>query len=274
MAVTVGDVDGAMDRAAGNRAFRVAARAGYLATGVLHLLLAYIVVRLTISADRSLPSADQSGALATMAAGRGGAAMLWATCAAFAAIGLFRAAEIVTGTHPNDQRADDRRAFERLKAAGLAAVYFALAWSAAQFAMGGGTSAGAQNAGLSARLMQSGAGRIALIGLGALIVVIGGYHVYKGVARTFVHDLTVQGGPVVVPLGVTGYVARGIAIGGVGVLVILATLRSDPAQAAGLDVAVKLLGQTSWGKAFLVLAALGFVAYGAFSFASARLARM
>lgn len=269
--MTVGG--GLADRATDSDAFRLAARTGYVATGVIHLLLAYIILRLALRAGSAV-SADQSGALATLAGGSAGAPVLWIVCVAFAGIGLWRLAEIVTGTHPTQQRADDRRGFERLKAAGLAVIYFALAFSAAQFAAGTGKSSGEQNVGLSARLMQSGLGRVALIVAGATIVVIGGYHIYKGVARTFLNDLTVSRAPLVNVLGVTGYVARGVAIGGAGAMVIVATVRSDPAKASGLDAAVGALSQTPFGKAALVVAAVGLIAYAFFSFASSRLARL
>jgi hypothetical protein len=262
------------DRATDSAAFRIAARTGYLATGILHLLLAYVIVRLVLRAGSAGVSADQSGALATIAGGIAGVPVLWVVCVAFVGLGLWRLAEIVTGTHPTDQRAGDRAGFERLKAAGLAVIYFALAFSAAQFALGAGRNSGEQNVGLSARLMQSDWGRGTLVAVGVAVVAIGGYHVYKGVAKTFLNDLDVSGSPVINVLGVTGYVTRGAAIGGAGVMLIVATVRSNPAQASGLDAAVGALSQTSGGKAALIIAAAGLVAYGFFSFASSRLARL
>ena len=269
----VGD-DGWADRAAGSSTFRNAARAGYLATGVLHFLLAYVIVMLALRANSSRVSADPSGALATLAGGIGGAPILWTVCAAFAGIGLWRVVETVIGTHPSHQLAGDRSRSERLKAAGQAVVYFALAFSAAQFAMGTGTSSGPQNVGLSAELMQTLWGRGALIVVGAVLLVIGVYHVYKGFARTFLDDLAVSGTPAIVFLGMTGYVAKGFAIGGAGAMVLAATVWSEPAKASGLDAAVGALSHTALGQALLIVAATGLVAYGFFSFAASRLARL
>jgi hypothetical protein len=52
-------------------------------------------------------------------------------------------------------------------------------------ARGAGTSSDAQNSGISARVMQTGAGTLALIAAGVIIVAVGGYHAYKGASRNF-----------------------------------------------------------------------------------------
>jgi len=55
---------------------------------------------------------------------------------------------------------------------------------------------------------------------------------------------------------------------------IVATLTSDPAKASGLDGAVKTLGAAPFGRILLILAALGFAAYGLYSFVKSRYGRM
>jgi hypothetical protein len=64
---------------------------------------------------------------------------------------------------------------DRAKAFALAVVYFAFAYSAFGFARGAGKSTGEQNSDLSARLMQTGVGTIALIAAGVIIIAVGGY---------------------------------------------------------------------------------------------------
>ena len=103
---------------------------------------------------------------------------------------------------------------------------------------------------------------------------VGGYHIYKGASQKFLDDLKVSGGPVLTPIGMTGYIAKGTVLAGAGLLVIVATLRADPAKAAGIDAAVKTLGQAPFGRLLLILAAVGFAAYGAYCFVLARFARM
>ncbi len=71
-----------------------------------------------------------------------------------------------------------------------------------------------------------------------------------------------------------GYLAKGVALAVVGLLFVLAAARADPSQASGLDGALKTLGQQPGGPVILVAVGLGFVAYGLYSFARARYARM
>jgi hypothetical protein len=153
-------------------------------------------------------------------------------------------------------------------------VDFAIALSAARFAMGSGQQSDQQNSGLSAQLMQSGWGKTLLFAVALGLVGVGGYHVYKGVSKKFLKDLRVWGGSGITAVGVSGYVAKGLVLAGAGILVIVATLQAEPSQAAGFDPAVKTLGQAPFGKFLLILAALGIAAFGAFSFVRARVGRM
>jgi hypothetical protein len=267
-------VHGAVDQATSTRAFENAARAGYAISGVLHLLIAYIIACLAFGIGGN---ADQSGALATLASKGGGAVTLWIAAVGLFALAAWRIADAVVGSHPNESANKDQGAekqFNRAKSIALALVYCALAVSAIKFATGGGKSSGQQNAGMSAQLMQSGWGKTALIIVGLTIAIIGGYHIYKGATKNFLDDLKVSGGRVITPLGTGGYIAKGAVFAGVGLLVIVATLTADPAKAAGVDAAVKMLGQAPFGKVLLLIAALGIAAYGAYCFVLARYARM
>ncbi len=267
-------VHGAVDRATDSKAFEYTARAGFAASGVLHLLVAFIILRLAFGTGGN---ADQSGALSALAKQPGGAVMLWVAAVGLAALGLWRVGEAIVGSKPGErsgQQQDDSPAWKRAKSLGLAIVNFAIALSAARFAMGSGQSSGQQNSGMSAQLMQSGWGKALLILVGVGVAAVGGYHVYKGAAKKFMKDLRVSGGSAVVAVGVTGYVAKGLVLAGAGLLVIVATLQADPSKAAGLDAAVKTLGQAPFGKFLLIAAALGIAAFGAYSFVRSRNGRM
>jgi Domain of Unknown Function (DUF1206) len=79
---------------------------------------------------------------------------------------------------------------------------------------------------------------------------------------------------VVTATGTVGYIAKGTVLAGAGLLVIVATLRADPAKAAGIDAAVKTLGQAPFGRILLLASALGIAAYGVYCLVLARYARM
>jgi len=273
-------VHGVVDRATDSKAFEYTARAGFAASGVLHLLVAFIILRLAFGSGGN---ADQSGALATLAKQPGGAIMLWIAAVGLLALGLWRVAEAVVGSKPSerpdqaqgqDQGQGDSSGWKRVKPLGLAIVNFAIAFSAMKFAMGGGQQSTQQNAGMSAQLMGSGWGKTLLILVGLVVAVVGGYHVYKGAAKKFQKDLRKYAGTAITAVGVTGYVAKGLVLLGAGLLVIFATLTADPSKATGLDAAVKTLGHAPFGKVLLILAALGIAAFGAYSFVRSRHGRM
>ncbi|MGV9744130.1 DUF1206 domain-containing protein [Rhodococcus zopfii] len=258
---------GAAD-AAQNTLLERVARVGQATSGVVHALIGYIVVRLAFGESGA---ADQSGALATMAAAPGGTAVLWVTAVTLAALAVWRLTEAVMGKRCD---VEDPSTLDRLKSAGVAVAYAALAFTALQFALGNGKSSGEQSAGLSARLMQSGAGKTVLVVAGLVAVGIGAYHVYKGVSRKFLDDLHRPVPGVATVLGVVGYTAKGLAIAGAGILVVVATVTSDPAKATGLDGALKTLGTAPFGQVLLCAAGLGIVTYGAYCFVLARYGRM
>ena len=264
---------GIADRATDSNTFENIARVGFAASGVLHLLLAYIVLRIALGAGGN---ADQSGALAALGSQTGGMFLLWAVAIGLGALGLWRIAEAVIGSKPGEKGGgkDDNGWWKRAKSVGLAIASFAIAVSAARYAMGSGQSDSQQNAGLSAQLMQSGGGKALLIVVGLVVLAIGGYHVYKGISQKFLDELQVSGGTAIVATGVAGYTAKGLVLGGAGILVIVATLQADPAKASGIDAAIKTLGQAPFGKFLLILAALGLAAFGAYSFVRSRYNRM
>jgi hypothetical protein len=156
----------------------------------------------------------------------------------------------------------------------LAVVYLAFAYSTFGFARGAGKSTGAKNSEIRTRLMQTGAGTIALVAAGIIIVAVGGYHVYKGASRNFLDDLAANSSDLVRRLGTVGYIAKGLVIAGAGVLVIVAVSRSQPNTATGIDGALKTLGAKPYGAALLIAAGLGIITYRLYSFAMARYTKM
>jgi len=118
---------------------------------------------------------------------------------------------------------------------------FGFAYSAFGFARGAGKSTGKQNSAMSARLMETDAGTIALIAGGVIIVAVGGYHATREPAEL---SRRPQGNSS--DLGATtghgGLHRKGLVIAGAGVLVVVAAGRSEPNKATGLDGALKHSG--------------------------------
>jgi hypothetical protein len=237
-------------------------------SGVLHILIGVLALRVAFGSPGQ--QADQSGALGTIAGTPFGAVVLWFSVVAFVALGAWQVAKAVHGSGGG--------AGDRAKAVGRAVVYAGLALTALSFARGGGSSSSAQTADLTAKLMGAPAGRLLVAALGIAIVAVGVYHVVKGAKQKFLEDLqrlpSGSAGPVVRRLGVVGYVAKGVALAIVGVLFVTAAAQADPSKATGLDGALHTLRDQPAGVVLLVIVALGFVAFGAYSFVRARYGRI
>lgn len=241
------------------------ARLGYAVSGLLHLLIGWIALRVAWGGGGG--SADQSGALGTLARTTGGPLILWVAVVGFALLALWQLTEAVTGAHGAE-------ASDRAKSAGKFVMYAALAWSAFSFAKGSGKASSGQTRDVTASLMTHTGGRL-LVGLiGLAVVGVGGYHVYKGWAKKFLQDLQERPGDWAVQAGRAGYIAKGVALVVVGVLFVVAALQGSSKKATGLDGALKTLGDQPFGTALLTLVALGIVAYGIYSFARSRYAKV
>lgn len=267
-----GSAAGATRRARNSRAVRFLARAGYVASGVLHVLVAWLAVQLALGAS-SGQAADQSGALRTLAQAPGGQFLLWAVAVGFAALAFWQLATAVLGAANLD-----RQVGARLQSAAKAVLYGALAVSSARYAGGGGNGGGNSEESMTAAALGMPGGPWLVGAAGLAIVGVGVYHVVKGLRKKFLRDLAGTGGgavrPVVVRLGQVGYVAKGIALGVVGAMIVAAAVTADPERAGGLDEALHTLRDQIFGVVLLVVVGLGIGAYGLYSFARARFARL
>lgn len=74
--------------------------------------------------------------------------------------------------------------------------------------------------------------------------------------------------------GQFGGVAKGVALGLVGLLVVLAAVQARPGEASGLDPALRTLAAQPYGVVLLVAIALGLAAFGVFCAFDARYHRV
>jgi Domain of Unknown Function (DUF1206) len=255
-----GNVRTAASQAGNHPVLELGARLGYAASGLLHLLIGWIILQLAWTGTSQ--QADQQGALETLAGNGFGRALLWLALVGFALLALWQVTEAVARTETKD----------RLKAVGKAVINVVLAWTA--WSVLQGTTAGGGGGGLAAGLMSSTGGRVlvGLIGLG--VVGVGAYHVVKGWKRTFLRDLRENPGRWAERAGRVGYIAKGVALAVVGGLLVTAAVQNGAAQAQGLDAALHTVAALPLGAVLLTLAGLGFAAYGVYAFARARYARV
>lgn len=246
-----------------SRAVEWGARLGYAASGLMHLLIGWLALQIAWGGGSG--NADQSGALATVARTTGGGILLWVVAVGFTLLAVWQVTEAV---RPSAETGD------RLKAGGKFVGYAALAFTSLQFALGGGSSSKSQSRDFTRTLMEHTGGRflVGLVGLG--VIGIGAYHVYKGWKKKFLEDLQEHPGQWVVPVARFGYIAKGVALGVVGGLFLVAAFQHQAKEASGLDGALHTLRDAPLGQWLLSLVALGILAYGVYSFARARYARV
>lgn len=253
------DVKQVSRQAGNNPALETLARVGYAVNGVLHIMIGVIALQLAWASAAS--SADQTGALGALADNTFGRITLWVAVIGWLGLAIWQITDAISGSFETS---------ERLKSAAKAVLYLALSWTAFDFAKGSKSSGKQQTTDFTASLMSKpfGVWLVALVGLA--IIGVGVYHVVKGWKQTFLRDLETHPGEFIIKAGRVGYIAKGIALGIVGGLFVLAAVRHDPKEARGLDGALRNLLGAPAGQLLLTLVAVGLIAFGIYCFGRSR----
>ena len=199
--------------------------------------------------------------------------MLWGAAAGSLALGLWL---IVSGFLARDSTTKARWG-KRARHWGRAVVYLAIGVEAVRVVLGAGASSSSSSRRSSAGLLAVPGGPVLLVLIGAAILVAGGTLIWTGVARRFERFAVVPHGGwgrLFVTLGVIGFVARGLAVGVVGVLLVVAAFTLDPKKAAGLDGALKSLLALPFGEPLLLVIGIGWIVAGVFAVLWARQVRL
>lgn len=259
------------EAASNSRTLETAARAGFAASGVLHVLVGAIALQLARGLNGE---ADVGGAVAQLAARPGGPFLLWACFSACAALALWQAGNAVFGK----PSAHAKPLTARVSASAQAVAFALLSATLLSFALGSGKSNRESSSDLTVALIRTPLGVALLLLAGAAIIGAGIFFAVRGVRASFRQDLFLPGASVprrvLLTAGVAGYVSKGCALLLVGLLVILATLRQQPEQSTGLDGGLKGLREQPYGPYLLAALALGLVCYGCFLILKAKYARM
>ncbi len=257
---------------ANSRAVEIGARVGIGAYGVTHLLIAWLALRVAFWGSGQ--QASQKGAFQELSDNAFGKVLLWVIVLGFVMVALWRLSLAIWGyRYVSDHKKQLRR---RATAAGKAVVFGALAVLATRTAIGSGGGNGQQQATAGVLGLPGGQWIVGAVGLG--ILVAGGTKIYAGWKKKFEDDMSMPADQkarlLLERIGQVGFIAKGISIGLIGILVFIAALRFDPAKASGLDAALRTLAQQPFGPWLLALVALGLAAYGVFCFFDARYHRV
>jgi hypothetical protein len=252
------------------RPVRILGRAGLLAYGAVHLLIAALVVRVAFGERERT---DKKGALAEIGATAVGVVLLWVVTAGLVALVVWQLGEAVLGHRgvPTGQRA--LRVAINLAEAALFGV---LAYSAATVAGAGGQATAKPSFAQVVLGLPGGPVLVGLAGVG--LVVGGGYAVWRGITHAFLRELDLRGAGLnrsrlVTRIGRVGWAALGVAYVIPGVLLLVAAVQHDPAQPVGLDPALKELALQPFGPVLLLALAAGLLAFGVHCLFDARYRR-
>ncbi|WDG19104.1 DUF1206 domain-containing protein [Microbacterium sp. Clip185] len=247
---------------------RTLAKAGYAATGLVHVMLGALVLAVAFGGDGD---ADQSGAFRALAGTPAGLVTLWAVALALLALALWHAVAAFAGA------GEKSTGSRRLSEAGQALAFAVLGVIAIVVAVGGRSDGDESVKETSSGLLSIPGGPFILGAVGVGVLVAGIAFGVIGGRRSFRKKLSVPGGgmgTLVVTLGVVGYVAKGVSLATVGVLLGVAAIRVDPREAGGLDGAVRALLELPAGPLIAIAVGGGLIAYGLFCLFRARYARL
>jgi hypothetical protein len=257
-------------------AFEVLTRVGFVARGVIYVIIGWLAIQVATHTTPSTPT-NQKGALETIDEQPLGHWLLIVVAAGLGAYALWRFVQAYVGHGP--EGGGDQSTFGRISAAGSGCAYLAMCALAVSILMGSSSQSSSSPHKSAAGVLGWPGGQWIVGIAGAIFLGVGLYQGYKGVSRKFLDDdKTEEMGPLVkrwiTISGVIGHLARMVAFGLIGVFVIKAAIDYAPKNAVGLDGALEKLAHQTYGTFLLAVVAAGLIAFGLFSIAEARYRRM
>jgi hypothetical protein len=250
------------------------ARVGLIAYGLMHFLIAYLAVRLAWGLRGA--DADQTGALQTIADSPGGTMLLWVVGLGMIALALWQAGEVLRwwrGLLDPEHRV--RAALVCARCLAKALVYGVIGGTALLFAVGLEYEADERLRRLTDDTLGIPGGAVLVGTVAVAVAAVGLYTLVRGVTGGFMKDIDLPAAPdrwepLIEGLGRVGYIAKGIAVALVGVLLWRAATSADVSTATGLDGALAAIAGVATGPWLLTAVAVGFAAFGLYALARAR----
>ena len=264
--------DGA-EAAARSDSFEWLARAGFIARGLIYVIVGVLAVQLAAGVGGT--TASQQGAMRAIAAQPFGRVLLIVVAIGLGGYALWRLTRALLG---HGREGSDTN-LERLAALGSGIVYSGLCAIAVEIALGAGSSGSSGAQKTTAGVFGWPAGTW-LVGIaGAVLIGIALYQGYRGISRDFLEDSKTEQMSAAVKrwikwIGTIGHLARMVVFGLIGTFLIKAAVDFNSNTAVGLDGALARLAHQSYGPLLLGLVAAGLVAFGLYSLSDARYRRI
>jgi uncharacterized membrane protein len=255
--------------ASGGGALALLGRAGFLARGIMYIVIGWIALQIAFGNTRQ--QADRTGALHELSSTPLGEAALWVLVVGFIGMTLWRLSEVIWPA------GEGRKASQRLLSLAKAVIYAVIAYGVLKYALGLGApqSSNKQSVDLTATLMRYTGGKVLVVVIGLVLIGAGLYLGYQAWRERFGKDmdlgrLSPRTRKIVEWLGRAGGVARGVVFITAGIFLVVAAVDAKPQQAKGIDSSLRALAVTPAGPWLLVLVAIGLIMFGLFSCCEAR----
>ena len=258
-------------QAEGSTAVEGLARLGLAARGLVYAVIGLIALQIAFGGGGK---ADRNGALGAIKEQPFGQVLLVILAVGFAGYAAWRFLQAAVGHTDED---GTKRTVKRLGSLARGVFYASFAVTTLRFVTAGGSNDKTKP--LTARAMALTGGQL-LVGLIGVGVIGGGlYLAYRGLTKKFLKRLDLAGASagtrtVAERVGIAGLVGRGLVLCLLGGFLLDAAITFDPNKAKGLDAALKTLAQQAFGTVLLVIAALGLLAFAAWSFVESRYRRI
>ena len=251
------------------------ARLGYTAKGIVYAIVGVLAVQAAFTTGGK--TTDTKGALHTIAAQPFGQFLLILLAIGLVGYSLWRFVEAVTD--PEHKGTDAKGIASRIGYVISGLIYLGLAANAAMLALGAGGGNGNSKQDWTARLLEQPFGRWLVGIIGALVLGVGFYRLYKAYKMKFrkqlkLSQMTLKQETWAVRISRIGITARGIVFVIIGFFLIRAAKQYDASEVKGLDGVLQTLAQQPFGKIMLGLVAIGLVAYAVYLFIEARYRRI
>jgi hypothetical protein len=254
------------------------ARVGFVARGVIYLVVGWLALMTAVGVG-SASIADKQQALQTVGAEPLGTFLLIMVSAGLLAYAVW---SLIRAILDPEQRGHDAGAiFARIGNAVAAVSYGGLGVGAARLALGlGSVGKGSDEStqDWTARLLDAPFGPPLVIGLGLIVLAVAAIELGRAYKASFQDDLRgeLHGAERkwLIRFGRLGFFARAVVFALIGGFLIQAARHEDASEAVGLGGALQKLAEQSFGPVLLAIVALGLCMYGLFSLAEARYRRL
>ncbi len=252
----------------------VLARCGYVAKGVVYIVIGALAFRAALGAGGAIT--DPKGAILTIYQQPYGAFLLGVATVGLFGFALWSFIQAWLDTEGKGNKAGGVAA--RLGYAAVGVSYLILAYTSLRLVLGAGSTGKSSDANAqdwTARLLGLPFGAALVVVVGLIILATALYLFYKAYSARFRRRLNLAGlsrgaQDAVVIFGRCGYAAQGVVFTVIGIFLIIAALRHNAHEARGLGGALRELAQQPYGPALLGISAAGLFIYGVYSLAEAR----